>query len=137
MPPVGSPGGDAVSLLESLDASLPSWPMRPVGLTVGVGGGSSWSHVFVWLLVIAVAVVAGGGFVLVLRRRVKAGQDEGSAGFTLQDLREMHAAGQLSDVEYRAARTALLGAFASREDDGSDEGGGEKSKPATRGPTKP
>lgn len=55
-----------------------------------------------------VAIV--GGVVIIRVRRALRDPDEapGGVGFTLHDLRSMHARGEMTDVEFRAARDAMI-----------------------------
>lgn len=68
-----------------------------------------WPEISLWLGVLAVLVVAAGIAVALVRRGVRNSGSAGSPAFTLQDLREMRDRGDLTEVEYQAARTAALG----------------------------
>jgi hypothetical protein len=57
-----------------------------------------------WLLLLLAMVVAGSVLIAWMRRRLHPRRDEEAAGFSLQQLREMHAAGLLSEEEFRQAR---------------------------------
>ncbi len=57
---------------------------------------------------ILVGIILAGVFVGAFVRRWLASRTDQPVGFTLSDLRDMHAAGDLTDVEFRAARDALV-----------------------------
>lgn len=65
-------------------------------------------EVFLWLGVIVVLGFLLGIVALVLRRKLMADDAPPPIGFTLADLRAMHAAGQLSDEELAAAEAKTL-----------------------------
>ncbi|MHC5001940.1 MAG: hypothetical protein ACYTJ0_02355 [Planctomycetota bacterium] len=63
-----------------------------------------------WLAALLVLLVIGAFVIAWLRRVAHGGSDDGSAtGFTLQDLRDMHAAGQLTNEEFQRARDEMIG----------------------------
>lgn len=67
------------------------------------------SQVYFWLAVIVVLAFALGFIALWLRRRLIDQRDEQPPmGFTLKDLRQLHAQGQLSDEELAAAEEKAL-----------------------------
>lgn len=59
-----------------------------------------------WMLVVVAVVLAGYVIVTVVRRW--AHRDEKVVTFTFQDLRDMRAAGSISEAEFNAMRSALL-----------------------------
>jgi hypothetical protein len=68
------------------------------------------SEVLPWLLVLLGAVIIGGIILVAVRRTLRSGGGgpPADAGFTLQDLRDLHAAGELSDDEFARARDAMI-----------------------------
>ncbi|NOG55493.1 MAG: hypothetical protein HND57_14430 [Planctomycetes bacterium] len=52
-----------------------------------------------------------------MARKMLARPDTDDPGFTLHELKEMHQAGTLSDVEYRAARDALIANMTTNQDE--------------------
>ncbi|MBU0637782.1 MAG: SHOCT domain-containing protein [Planctomycetes bacterium] len=68
---------------------------------------------FLWVSVAALAAIAG--MVVIRTVRNWARRDEVTAPFTIQDLREMRARGELSDEEYEAMRAAILGHYTTGE----------------------
>ncbi len=62
--------------------------------------------VFVWFGVAAAAALAGFYAALAIRRWAQ--RDEPAATFTIQDLREMRARGEITEHEFHAMRAALL-----------------------------
>lgn len=77
-----------------------------------------------WLGGLVLATVVGGVILMRLRRGVRDGESGASGlGFTLHDLREMHARGELSDEEFQRARSAMVDRVRGRpEDDGTPDG---------------
>jgi len=70
--------------------------------------GRMFFDILPWLGVL-VGVVAVGAVAIYLVRRA---MDTGSSmpdGFTLHDIRRMHAAGELSDEEFERAKAAVIG----------------------------
>lgn len=69
-----------------------------------------WQTRRIWLLLAAIIVLAIllGIVALWLRKQLLTPPDQPLTGFTLQDLREMHAQGQLSDEELAAAEEKAL-----------------------------
>ncbi|MEM9020254.1 MAG: SHOCT domain-containing protein [Planctomycetota bacterium] len=66
-------------------------------------------QILFWLVVIVIVSVVLGVGAMLLLRRMRAEQKPGpSLGFTLADLREMHAQGQLSDREFETAKAKML-----------------------------
>jgi len=61
-----------------------------------------------WLLLLLAAALVGAIVVIVLRRWLRAPGSASAEGFTLHDLRRLHAAGQISDEEFQRAKSALI-----------------------------
>jgi hypothetical protein len=63
-----------------------------------------------WLgiVVLVVVTVAGGVIVMWARRNAKAPDQPPPQGFTLEDLRRLHEAGQISRREFETARDAMI-----------------------------
>jgi uncharacterized membrane protein len=70
----------------------------------------------IWLWgAVLIALAVGALFVmLAIKRRFIGGGENKSSTWTLQDLRELHAAGQLSDEEYRTLRDQVVGSVGAR-----------------------
>lgn len=86
-------------------------------------------EIFVWLAIIVGAAILLGVIAMVLRKALM-GQDPnaGSVGFTLSDLRRLHAEGELTDEQFEQAKAriiaqsrAQLGEAGSEGTDGGDE----------------
>jgi uncharacterized membrane protein len=76
----------------------------------GEKSGQVLSEILPWLIVLAGVVLAGGVVIYFIRRSIKGdGDASGGGGFTLQDLREMHAAGELNDEEFERAKAQMIG----------------------------
>lgn len=72
------------------------------------GGGSALGSLLPWLLLLMGIVVVGGVIISLIRRWMR-GTDTGSQiGFTLSDLRAMHAEGRLSSEELAKAEKKLI-----------------------------
>ena len=76
--------------------------------------GTAFGEMLPWLAGLTVLVVAGGVVIYFLRRSLGRG-DTPSEGFTLQDLRDLHAKGSLTEEEFDRARSSLI-EHASRTD---------------------
>lgn len=62
-----------------------------------------------WLAALGVLAVAGGIVILLVRRAVYGRGSSSSAGFSLQELRDLHAAGKLTDEEFERAKAQMIG----------------------------
>ena len=71
--------------------------------------GELASQVLPWLGFLVVVVLVGGVVIWLVRRSMGAASAAVEAGFTLQDLRDLHASGELSDEEFEGARAAMIG----------------------------
>ena len=73
-----------------------------------------------WLFITAALLVLGGlavvGFVVIalMRRHYRDTDSVAEAGFTLQNLRDLHAAGELDDEEFLRAKAQLLEQYTRR-----------------------
>lgn len=82
----------------------------------------------VWVAVLAAVALAVVFFISRwMRSRMFA--SKASDPFTLQDLRELRAAGQITETEYESMRSSLLGRHAGGDGAGAD---GEDSRAAER-----
>lgn len=83
---------------------------------IGIDAASQGSILSSWLptvgLVCGLVVAA---IIVILRLRRSIFQESESRGFTLQDIRELKAKGQISDEEYERARTVIIGSTTSSE----------------------
>lgn len=70
--------------------------------------GQLFGDVAPWLLILLVVTIVGGVVVFMARRMLQGNASSGKDGFTLQDLRDLHAAGDLSDEEFERARAAMI-----------------------------
>ncbi len=53
-------------------------------------------------------ILVGGGVAVWLKRRYQGGDASGGVGFTLGDLREMRARGEISEEEFEKARAGMV-----------------------------
>ncbi len=101
-------------------------------LLAAMPGSRLFSDILPWLVVLVVIVLIGAAVLYYVRRSMSADQSA-SAGFTLQDLRDLHASGQLSLEEFEQARDAMIGRLNPSKDadepenDGMMPGNDEKS----------
>ncbi|MEC8558890.1 MAG: hypothetical protein VXY94_02295 [Planctomycetota bacterium] len=75
------------------------------------GSGSSsnvFGSVVPWLLVLMGLVVVGGVVISLIRRWMRGGDDAVQIGFSLSDLRAMHAEGRISSEELARAEERLI-----------------------------
>ena len=75
-----------------------------------------------WIAVLLVVVVVGAISIAIIRRMTKPSNKAESEGFTLADLRELHAAGDLSDEEFERAKAAMVGRVRARASENSIDG---------------
>lgn len=68
-----------------------------------------FGQVLPWLIMLLVGVVVGGAGIYFVRRMLQGGQGAPVEGFTLDELRRMRAAGQLSDEEFERAKALIIG----------------------------
>lgn len=65
-------------------------------------------ELMIWLGILAVAACVGVVIIHLLRRWLGRPVEAPGEGFTLQELRRMHAEGRLSDEEFQRARASIL-----------------------------
>lgn len=63
-----------------------------------------------WSLLLVVFIVIGWATVWQVRRRLTKADETSGAGFTLSDLRQLHKAGQMSDIEFERAKARVVDA---------------------------
>ena len=68
---------------------------------------SPFARVLPWLGLLLLIVIVGAVVVMSLRRSLTRRHDS-ARGYTLHDLRSMHAAGELSDEEFELARQSII-----------------------------
>ncbi len=85
--------------------------------------GSLFAHVLPWLVALLGVVVIGATGIWLVRRLVRQESGGGEGGFTLQDLRDMKASGQLSDEEFNRARDAMIGRLSEPSEAEQDQDG--------------
>ncbi|MEO1235499.1 MAG: SHOCT domain-containing protein [Planctomycetota bacterium] len=99
-----------------------AWGLGGVLVAQGGAQGRSADIIF-WAGVLAAAGVVLGVSFFLIRKWLLRDEDQASPvtmGFTLADLREMHAQGQLSDAEFEAAKAKMLARLRVAEDGESD-----------------
>ncbi len=86
--------------------------------------GALFGEVLPWLGALVGVVVVGTVAIWLIRRTFGRDDRGGPGGFTLQDLRTMHAAGRLSDEEFRQAKESVIGRSREPQSDAADDGDG-------------
>ena len=81
------------------------WPLSTAAAT---RPGDLFGQVWPWLAALLL-VVGVGALVIYLIRRSMNHRDSDNEGFTLQDLRNLHASGALSDEEFAKAKASVIG----------------------------
>ncbi len=71
--------------------------------------GALFGQLLPWLLALLGVVVIGGAGIWAVRRSLNKQSADGASGFTLQDLRDMKASGQLDELQFERARDAMIG----------------------------
>jgi uncharacterized protein YneF (UPF0154 family) len=78
--------------------------------------------IIVWCLVLVVAIVVGFAIAVWVKRRITEPESPASPGFSLEDLRQLHREGKLSDQEYERARARMaVGMLKKEKPKGPDE----------------
>jgi hypothetical protein len=70
--------------------------------------GRAFAQLLPWLGLLLVLVLIGAVAIYIARRTLYWEPPRSAPGFSLQSLREMHEAGELSDEEFERARTAMI-----------------------------
>lgn len=79
------------------------------GLMLAATGGELFLNLLPWLAALVALVVIGGIAIFAAKRMLSSSGDSTVEGFTLQSLRDLHAAGELSDEEFAKAKAAMIG----------------------------
>ncbi len=75
----------------------------------GSGAASRlFSDVMPWLLLFMGLVIVGGVIIMLARRLLNDTSSSTQPGFTLHDLRALHAKGELTDEQFERAREAMI-----------------------------
>ena len=61
-----------------------------------------------WLGLLVLIVLLGGGLAILIRRRITSNSGSAKIGYTLEDLRQLRDAGELSQEEFDLARQAMI-----------------------------
>lgn len=81
-------------------------------------GSTLLTDVLPWAGLLAIITLVGGGIAVFVRRNIFVGS-EPTVGFTLEDLREMRARGEITDEEFELSRARMTQAF--RESGSADD----------------
>jgi len=84
--------------------------------------GALFGKILPWLGALVGVVVVGAVAIWLIRRTFGGHGDSGLGGFTLQELRSMHATGQLSDAELRQAKESVIGRLRDSKSAATDDG---------------
>lgn len=71
--------------------------------------GALFTDLLPWLLGLVGLVVLGGIVIYAIRQRMQGGGAGAAEPFTLQDLRQLHARGELSTEEFERAKASMIG----------------------------
>ncbi len=71
--------------------------------------GSLFVDILPWLVGLLAVVAIGGVAIYLVRRWLRRPPRGPAEGFTLQQLRELHATGSLNDDEFERAKAAVIG----------------------------
>jgi uncharacterized membrane protein len=80
-----------------------------IASAVGRDPGRALGEILPWLIVLVVVVIVGGMLIYFVRKWMAGDASAPAEGFTLQDLRDLHARGELTDEEFQNARAAMIG----------------------------
>ncbi|MCA9290036.1 MAG: SHOCT domain-containing protein [Phycisphaerales bacterium] len=83
----------------------------PVQFVTTLLAATPIGDILVWAGALVAIVIVGGIVIFQLRQYLRSEGSTSTPGFTLQNLRDLHAAGELTDDEYETARTALIAAL--------------------------
>lgn len=87
---------------------MPMTPLASMLIAAANPGSTAFGELLPWLIVLLVLAIVGGLVIMALRRWVRSPDAAPKEGFTLHELRQLHAAGQLSDEEFQRAKAALI-----------------------------
>jgi hypothetical protein len=72
------------------------------------GGKGTLSEIWPWLVVLIIVVLVGGIVVGCVRRWMRPSKGASTVGFTLSDLRTLHAQGRITEQELHRAEQAMF-----------------------------
>lgn len=84
--------------------------LNSVPVMAPVMGKTLLADVLPWAGLLAIITLVGGGIAVFVRRNIFVGS-EPTVGFTLEDLREMRAKGEITDEEFELSRARMTQAF--------------------------
>jgi len=91
-------------------------------LTAAPSDGNLFQQLLPWLIVLLITIVVGG-VIMYLARRVAHGSDrKHNVGFTLHDLRQLHAQGELTDEQFERARARMIASVRAATDNTESSG---------------
>ena len=88
-------------------------PITPSTAVATAGAATTFSRLLPWLALLLLLVIIGTIILTALRRSLRRPPTSASDGFSLHELRQMHADGHLSDEEFQRAKTAAVERFGS------------------------
>ena len=83
-------------------------PLLAVAPAAGPAADRLFGDLLPALGVLVLIILVGGGIAVWLKRRYQAPDAGGDVGFTLGDLRDMRARGEISDEEFEKAREKMV-----------------------------
>ncbi|MAB82571.1 MAG: hypothetical protein CMJ24_03930 [Phycisphaerae bacterium] len=94
----------------------PSAPRLSLASSPNVAPGELFMAIMPWLAVLVAFVIVGWILLSIIRRTSRNTDSLLNDGFTLGQLRKMHARGELTSEEYEQARSIILGHHGSPAD---------------------
>ena len=98
-------------------ATSNSDPLSPPALVA-----QSIAPALLWVGLLIAVLLVGGYAIILLRNRYLGDENDSTepSPLTLDGLRQLHAAGKLSDEEFQQARAAIISSVRTRQDDADD-----------------
>jgi hypothetical protein len=91
--------------------------------------GGLFSDVAPWLALLAGLCILGFIVMIWIRRSIHDEASSAAPGFTLQDLRDLRAAGELSEEEFERARAGMIARLTEPREESGNETEGTPQKP--------
>lgn len=127
------PGARPGCLVRMAGTNMSGATTSDLTLAASAGSGDILT-LFVWIVVAAIASLSGFYIAIAVRRWAQ--RDERAQCFTIQDLRELRARGQINDREFAAMRATLLAQFGDADENDATAVDDEPRPPDDR-PTSP
>lgn len=80
------------------------------------------SEVWMWSAILMGVLLVGMVAIVIARRYLYSESGSTDAGFSLESLRRLHRAGEMTDQEFEAAKNAMIGKLRGEQEPAGDEG---------------